>query len=95
MDTPILDVNIRQSIGEFRTIASRLQNVEVFCQYLDDIWSMIEEGNNLFKWDSISIDLKNDVKGIRERIGIEQQWLKATDLITQRNHQSSVQHHIR
>lgn len=71
VDTPILEVAVRQSIGEFRTIASRLHNVEVFCQYLDDIWPVIEEGNNLFKWDSISTDLKNDVKRIRERIDME------------------------
>ena len=71
VDTPILEADVRQSIGEFRTIVSRLHNVEVFHQDIDDIWPMVEEGNKLFKWDSISTDLKNDVRQSRERIEVE------------------------
>lgn len=48
IDTPIIEPAVRQSIGEFRTIASRLHNVDVFCRYLDETWLMIEEGNGGF-----------------------------------------------
>ncbi len=68
VDTPIFDTEVRESIGEVRSITSRLRNVEVFRQYLDDAWPAIEEANNVFKWNSVSADLKADVERVRQRV---------------------------
>ena len=68
VDIPIFDRKVRESIGEVRSISSRLENVEIFRAYLDESWSLLQRTDTAFNWRSVSSDLKAEVNRIRSRL---------------------------
>jgi len=69
IDTPIFDEEIRTLIRDIHNIEMRINRAEVFCHYLDQQWSKLDnfKAKSLFDWSAVSTDLKKNIEYIRSR----------------------------
>ncbi len=67
IDTPILDAGVRVSITDSSYLASRLERVDRFRDYLDNQWLTLKDFAVAFDWSVASNKLKYDAQRIRTR----------------------------
>lgn len=67
VDTPILDSTLRGRIRNEHYIRDRLDRAEMFLDYLNDKWKLIDESTIGFKWSDSAEELRQDIEGIRGR----------------------------
>ena len=68
LDTPIVDRALREQTRDANNILSRLERAETFTQYLDSQWTSIEIAADVFDWNSLSTQLRDEITWIRERV---------------------------
>ncbi|MFZ0034750.1 MAG: hypothetical protein WAK60_07170 [Sedimentisphaerales bacterium] len=68
VDTPILDDDTRDKIHDVHTIRERLDRAEVFREYLNKQWKVVQRFAYEFDWKSVSADLGAEIESIRKQI---------------------------
>ncbi len=68
VDTPIVLMPYREQIGDVRTIGERLARTELFVNYLDEAWSLLEGSEFPFLWPGVSAQVKEQLNQIRARV---------------------------
>ncbi|MFA5865335.1 MAG: hypothetical protein WC975_11690 [Phycisphaerae bacterium] len=67
VDTPVLDEISHSTIHDVQNIIDRLDRAEIFCSYLDTQWKTIPENITEFDWNSLSFNLKEEIRNIRNK----------------------------
>jgi hypothetical protein len=65
VDTPILDDNVRRSMGDEHLINGRLARASAFCVYLDEQWKTVPKKAVSFDWDLFAGNLRAEIGRIR------------------------------
>ena len=68
VDTPIVDREARERIGDEASITGRLNRAEEFRQYLDLQWEGIEPAVDVFSWRHPSSQLNAEISSIKSRL---------------------------
>lgn len=68
VDTPILSEKYKKRIRDVSSIRDRLDRTDVFLQYLDEQWRQSGISADTYNWATISADLTQEMRHIRERI---------------------------
>ena len=68
VDTPIVDREVRERIGDEATIFGRLDRAEEFRRYLDSQWTNIESATEVFNWKYLSNQLFAEISLIKSRL---------------------------
>ncbi len=68
IDVPITVENYRSQIKDEISIYGRLHRGEIFCKYLNDVWTKCNFQYKGFNWPEISSSLTYDINNIRVRI---------------------------
>lgn len=71
IDTPIIDDETRIHITDSQDIKSRISRTESFIKYLDSCSLYIKDVEVQKLWEEISISVKENMKSIKEKVGIE------------------------
>lgn len=67
VDTPIVDREVRERIGDEARIVGRLERAEEFRHYLDVQWENIESATDVFNWPHRSSLLKAEISLVMRR----------------------------
>ena len=67
VDTPIVNREVREKIGDETTILGRLKRAEEFRQYLDSQWTGMESAVEVFNWPHLSTQLNEEISTIMRR----------------------------
>jgi GTPase SAR1 family protein len=68
VDTPIFDEFPGAAIHEAQSIDKRLDRAEVFLEYLDQQWALLDRQDIDFPWPSISERLRREISRIRDSL---------------------------
>jgi len=68
IDTPILDDKVRSTILNVDSINDRLLRADIFCDYLNTQWQLLQLEQKGFDWDLVASDIKSDIYRIDEKI---------------------------
>ena len=64
VDTPVIDDNVRAAIGETNSLKDRVDRVQTFCNYLDEVWDKAQIPTDIFSWPDYSANLKIEIQKI-------------------------------
>ena len=80
VDTPIVDTEVREKIGDETSILGRLNRAEVFRRYLDSQWSNIEAAAEIFNWRQLTSQLNAEINYIKSRVEVGGQRVGTVDV---------------
>lgn len=72
VDTPIVSNDMRSHITEAYYIADRLVRAKIFCDYLDQQWSIFKDHGMPFDWQRIRVLIDYDISYITGKIQIRE-----------------------
>ncbi len=70
VDTPIVDREVRENIGDESSIIRRLERAEIFRNYLDSQWINVEAAAEVFNWKHLSSQLNDEINLIKRSLGV-------------------------
>ncbi len=68
VDTPILDIDTKNSIHDETYISKRIERAELFKAYLDRSWEPLKIQGTAFDWQEVSVKLQRNIEYIKSKI---------------------------
>ena len=68
VDTPIVDVQVRSNLQDFRSIEDRLNRTRQFTAYLDASWAKFETKPDYWDWSEYSTRIEEQLNNIEKRV---------------------------